>query len=99
NLNGAAVTARPRVQFFAADGGGNAPGTLLLSLAFPPTTFGPGSVSLLTSVPLTPGQFVLPSVFWAGVVFDDNSGSTGATLAELNNFGQGTFNPPTAGSS
>ncbi len=98
NQNPTAVTARPRVQFFAADGTGNFPGTPLLSLSFPPTTFVQG-VSLLTSAPLAPGQLVLPSIFWAGVVFDDNNGTTGATPAELNNFGQGVFNPPTAGGS
>jgi hypothetical protein len=30
-------------------------------------------------------------------VFDDVNGTTGATLAQLNNLGQGVFNPPTVG--
>jgi hypothetical protein len=100
NLNPTAVSARPRVQFFAPNGPGQAPGTLLLSLAFPATTFGASTISLITSSPLAAGQFVLPATFfWAGVVFDNNNGGTGATPAQLNNFGQGAFHPPTVGSS
>jgi hypothetical protein len=37
--------------------------------------------------------------FWAGVTFDGNNGTTGATLANLNNLGPGIFDPPTLGSS
>ncbi|HEY1377612.1 MAG TPA: PEP-CTERM sorting domain-containing protein [Gemmataceae bacterium] len=98
NQNGGPVTVRPRVQFFAIDGTGNAPGTLLLTLSLPPTSLVPG-VSLLQSAPLPPGQFVLPPVFWAGMVFDDDNGTTGATAGQLNGFGQGAFGPPTVGGS
>jgi hypothetical protein len=102
NLNSTPVMARPRVRFFLPDGPGQAPGTGLASLAFPATTFAATSISLITSSILAPGQFVIPTgftFFWAGVVFDDNNGATGATLAQLNMFGQGAFNPPSAGSS
>jgi hypothetical protein len=102
NLNPAAVTARPRVKFFLPDGPGQAPGTGLATLAFPATTFGSSSISLIVSGTLAPGQLVIPTnfpFFWAGVAFDDNNGTTGATLAQLNNLGQGAFNPPTVGSS
>jgi hypothetical protein len=98
NQNPTPVTVRPRVQFFDTTGAGGAPGNLLLTLSFPQTTLVTG-VSLLQSAPLTPGQFVLPSIFWAGVVFDDNNGATGITAAQLDNVGQAVFNPPTVGSS
>jgi hypothetical protein len=102
NLNTAAVTARPRVKFYLPDGTGSAPGTSFAMLNFPPATFNASSISLIVSGTLTPGVLVIPSsfsFFWAGVVFDDNNGSTGATQAQLNLLGQGLFNPPTVGSS
>jgi len=101
NLNTVGVTARPRIRFFLPDGTGQAPGTGIATLNFPPATFGASSISLIVSGPLSPGQFVIPAsgFFWAGVVFDDNAGTTGATQAQLNNLGQGIFNPPTVGSS
>jgi hypothetical protein len=98
NQNASAVSVRPRVQFFDTTGAGGGPGNLLLTLSFPQTNLVSG-VSLLQSVPLAPGQFNLPSTFWAGVVFDDNNGTTGITAAQLNNLGQAVFNPPTVGSS
>jgi hypothetical protein len=47
------------------------------------------------------GSFVVPAggTFFAGVYFDDNGGTTGATAAQLNLLGQGVFAPPTVGSS
>jgi hypothetical protein len=37
---------------------------------------------------------VLPSgTFWAGITFDDNNGTTGATLVQLDNLGKGVFRP------
>jgi hypothetical protein len=101
NLNTTPVTARPRIRFFLPDGPGQAPGTGLATLNFAPATFAGSSISLIVSGTLSPGQFVIPSspFFWAGVVFDDNGGTTGATQAQLNLLGQGAFNPPTVGSS
>src|SRR4051794_37098118 len=98
NQNPTPVTARPRVQFFDTTGPGGGPGTLLLTLNIAPATLVSG-VSLLQSAPLTPGHSVLPPPFWAGVVFDENNGSTGIPLSELNTLGQGVFNPPLVGSS
>jgi len=99
NLNTTPVTARPRIKFFLPDGPNQGPGTGLATLNFPAATFVGSSISLIVSGPLAPGQFVIPSssFFWAGVVFDDNGGTTGATLAQMNNLGQGAFNPPTVG--
>jgi hypothetical protein len=37
--------------------------------------------------------------FWAGYAFDNNNGTTGATLANLDSIGRPMYNPPTVGSS
>lgn len=99
NLNSTAVSARPRVRIFLPDGLNLGPGTAIATLNFPVATFTASSISLIVSGPLGPSQFVLPSssFFWAGVAFDDFGGTTGATLAQMNNLGQGVFNPPTVG--
>lgn len=98
NLDAANVTARPRVRFYAADGVGGAPGTYLTGFSFTPITFNAGQVGLFSST----AAFTLNvtnGLFWAGITFDDNTGTTGATLAQLNNLGQGLYDPPTVGSS
>jgi hypothetical protein len=97
NLNSANVSARARVRFYNGDGTGGAPGTVLAGFSFNPISFAPG-VSLFF---FNPGAaFNIPSgTFWAGMTFDDNTGATGATAAQLNNLGQGVFNPPVIGSS
>jgi len=99
NLNPTAVTARPRVRIFLPDGPNLGPGTAIATLNFPTATFTGSSISLIVSGQLGPTQFVIPSssFFWAGVAFDDFGGTTGATLAQMNNLGQGVFNPPTVG--
>jgi hypothetical protein len=99
NASGSAVTARPLARFYDSDGPGGGPGTLLAAFTFAPIAF--TGVATQISFPSIPaGQFLLPAgMFWAGLTFDDAGGTTGATPAQLNNFGQGFFNPPTAGSS
>jgi hypothetical protein len=102
NFNTTAVTATAMVRFFAADGSGGGPGTLIGQFDFSPTSFG-GGVQLLNFDPGT-AIFTIPAggTFWAGIAFSDsdgNGGSTGATAAELNELGQGIFAPPTIGSS
>jgi hypothetical protein len=98
NLNATAVTARPRLKFFLPDGPSLGPGTSLATLNFATVTFPASSIILIVSGQLAPGQLVVPpGFFWAGVTFDDNLGTTGATPAQLNNLGQGQFNPPTVG--
>lgn len=99
NLNSTAVSVRARIRFWFADGAGGGPGTYMNSIGytFNPFTFNSG-VTLLTGN-LGAG-FVLPSTdIWAGITFDDNTGTTGATLAQMNNMGVGLFNPVTIGSS
>lgn len=98
NFNGSAVSARPSVFFYADNGSSGAPGTLLASFTLNATSFTANSVALFTDNPGSP-LFLAPSSgrMWAGVVFD-NSG-TAASGTQLNNLGQGIFNPPTIGSS
>ena len=98
NLNTAAVSSRPRVRFYT-DNAGTA-GTYLVGYTFNPISFGAGTVGLYTAT-ITPGQFVIPAdgKVWAGITFDDNTGLSGATLAQMNLLGQGIFDPPTQGSS
>jgi hypothetical protein len=92
------VTARAIVQFYQADGVNGGPGTLITALAFNPIAFTDGTVGLFTFT--SPSIFTMPTgTFWAGISFDDNNGTTGATAAQLNNLGQGLFDPPTVGSS
>jgi hypothetical protein len=105
NLNTVAVSARPRVRFWLADGAGGAPGTYYSSpnpigYTFNAISFGANSVGLFTGT-VGPG-FLQPAAgqtLWAGITFDNNTGATGATAAQLNNLGQGIFGPPVVGSS
>lgn len=95
SLNAANVSARARIRLYADDNGGQ-PGTLITGLTSTTMTFGPGSVSLFS---VTIPAVAVPGKMWAGIMFDNNGGSTGAGVAELNNLGQGVFNPPNVGSS
>jgi hypothetical protein len=99
NLNALAVSARPRVRFWQTNGAGGAPGTLITGFSFDPISFSPGVANTYTTT-IGPG-FVLPASgdLWAGITFDNNTGATGATIADLNNLGQGIFDSPTVGSS
>lgn len=97
NLNTSAVTARMRLRFFLQDGAGGAPGTALGGFSFAATSIASG-VTLWTA-DVTANNFLLPSnKIWAGVFFD-NSGAANTTAAQLDNMGQGLYNPPTVGSS
>lgn len=104
NFDAVALTFRPRVRFWFADGAGGGPGTYYNLPASVGFTFNPVTVNATTIVLFTAslgtGQMTMPtSTFWAGMTFDDNNGTTGATAAQLNNLGQGLFGPATVGSS
>jgi hypothetical protein len=102
NLNTVAVSARPRVRFWVGDAAGGSPGTYYnaIGYTFNPISFGANSVGLFTGT-IGPGFFqpAAGQVLWAGITFDNNVGATGATAAQLDNLGQGIFNPPAVGSS
>ncbi len=101
NLNAVAVTARPGVRFYQSDGAGGGPGTLIRALTLGNVSFARATPVTVTATasPDTP-LFTLPGgTFWAGLVFDDADGTTGATAAQLSSLGQGIYSPPTVGSS
>jgi hypothetical protein len=101
NADTATFRAAFNLQFFADDGAGNGPGTFLGSARLVPaganrialgnTTFG-GTLSTPFTVP-SDGRF------WAGISFDNSVTLAPATIAQLNNLGMSTFDPPTVGSS
>lgn len=101
NLNAAATTARFRIRFFLRDGAGGAPGTALGGFSFATTSI-PTGVSTFTATNLgSLGAGIPPSgttQIWAGMFFD-NSGAAATTAAQLDNLGQGLFNPPVIGTS
>jgi hypothetical protein len=99
-FNGDATTdinARVRVRFFDTTGTGGGPGVNTLAVSFNPITFTHGQVTVFSS-DFSTFNFVLPSSMWAAEFFDGASGAT-ATVAQLNELGQGLFNPPTVGTS
>lgn len=97
NLNTVAVSARPRVRFYADNAG--TPGTYLTGFSFNAISFTAGSVGLFNFA--SPAMFTTAAdgKFWAAITFDNNTGATGATQAQMDLLGQGIFNPPTVGSS
>ena len=113
NLNAGTISVRPRVRFWNADGAPlgaglpNGPGTyyapggVAQGFTFNAIAFGAG-VTTVTSAPLAtpmPIPAGTTTTLWAGITFDNNAGATGATDADLSNFGQGMFTPVDLGSS
>jgi hypothetical protein len=97
NNNPAAVSARARIRIWSADGASGGPGTILAGFTFNPISFAASTASLFY---FSPGGLTVPSgTFWMGLTFDDNTGGTGASAAQLNNLGMALFNPPTIGTS
>lgn len=97
NTSGIVIDARCRVRYYLADGAGGGPGTFVAGFSFTPSSF-PAGVSLWSFNPA--GALILPlTPFWAGMTFDNNGGTTGATAAHLNTLGQGMFDPPVVGTS
>jgi len=95
NLNATNTSARARIRLYADDNGG-LPGSLISGMTTTTFTFGPNSVSLYS---VTMPAVSVPGKIWAGIMFDNNGGLTGAGANELNNVGQGVFDPPTVGAS
>jgi len=96
NGNATAVSARPLLRIYDATGTGGGPGNIIAAFNFNPISFAANNVS---------GFFFHPTLnvpsgtFWMGMTFDNNSGATAATAAQLNNLGMGLFSPPTIGTS
>jgi hypothetical protein len=101
NLNATAVTARFRVRFYLRDGAAGVPGTALGGFSFTATSI-PVGVTVFSSTGLPSLGAGIPPAgttqIWAGIFFDNNA-SPATTAAQLDNLGQGTFNPPGVGTS
>ncbi|HSW82225.1 MAG TPA: IPTL-CTERM sorting domain-containing protein [Usitatibacter sp.] len=96
NLNAVDVSASMLVRFWLPDGPGGGPGTLIAAFTYNPITFTAGVVGTIK----TSTKFVLEtSSIWAGVGFDNNGGTTGATAAQLDGLALGAFSPPAIGTS
>jgi len=100
NFNSADASVEPLISFFANDGTNGGPGTLLAAFAFNPITVPAGAGGFFSFAIPAANQFPIPAngVIWAGESFDNGGGAT-ATNAQLENFGQLAFNPPTIGTS
>jgi Carboxypeptidase regulatory-like domain len=96
NNNAVAVSFRPRIRFYNNNAG--VPGTLIGGNTFNAVSVPALTVQTFTSPAVGPFAFATQTA-WAGITFDNNSGATGATATQLNNLGQGVFNPPDRGTS
>lgn len=96
NLGAAAVSARPRVRFYLADGTGGAPGTYVTGFSFSAVSLSAGSVTTLTA---NSAFTMTANNMWAAIIFDNNTGATGATIAQMDNLCLGIFTPPDLGTS
>ncbi len=113
NLNATPQSVRARLRFWNADGAPlgpglpGAPGTYYenppatpVGFSFNPFTFAAGvtilSGNLGVGFPVPAGT---TTTLWLGITFDNVGTTTGATDAEVNNFGMAFFNPVDRGSS
>lgn len=106
NFNAGDTNVRMKLRFFDNDGGGAGfgnPGTFLGGIDFGAIPLGSGAnaAQLWIFTLNDPTFFPVPSdgTFWAGVMFDNDNGTSGATATDLDNLGQLTFDPPVVGSS
>lgn len=94
NNNGATVSARARIRFYADDatgGPGTGPGTYIAGYSFNAFAFTAGTTNLTgtgLSIAVPANQKI-----WAALCFDNVSVTT-TTDAQLSNFGLGLFNQP-----
>lgn len=100
NQTPATTSARPRLRFWDDNGVGGGPGTLLGGFTFNPISFSALSANLFFFNPVAFGPLAMVDggSFWVGITFDNN-GTSGVTLAQLNNLGVLISDPPSVGSS
>jgi hypothetical protein len=100
NGNATPVSARMRLRMWDADGAGGGPGTFYAGYTFSPVALS-GSQAWYFHPETSPGvPLNLPNgTFWIGLTFDNSSGTTLATAAQLDNLGMLLYNPPTVGTS
>lgn len=103
NLDPNTVSSRPSIAFFQNDGAGGGPGTAAGGVTFASVTLPTNTGTLLASGPLS-NAITVPivtsdPVVWACQYFDNDSGTTGATQAQMDHLGLIFFDPPDLGSS
>ncbi len=99
NANTTTVSFRPRIRFYASTGTtATTLGNYITGFTFNPVTMN-GSTATTFTTTIGAG-FNVPADFflWAGLTFDNNTGATGATAAELDNIGW-AVGQPTVGTS
>lgn len=86
NANTVAVSARMRIRFYTDNG--NKPGNYITGFSYSPISFAANTTYQYFTT-LADGAFLFPNngIVWATMTFDNNAGATGATAAQLNNFG------------
>jgi hypothetical protein len=99
NASSGTVTARPSFYFWAANGAGGGPGTFLDGLTLNPMTFTAQQVTPIHVASVSGLTIPTDGKLWAGIVYDDDFGTTGASAAQLNQLGGPLYGPPTVGSS
>ena len=100
NINSSTRSISPHVSFFLADGPLGVPGTLVAAFQFNPISVASFDGGFVT-VTLPPAdQFPVPAnrKLWAAETFANDLGSTSSD-AEVDNWSQGYYDPPTIGSS
>lgn len=100
NFNATTTNARVRLRFWA-DNGADSPSTYYTSgtpataqgFTFNPIQFASGVSCFFTTFAPSATGFKVPGSlkFWAGMQYDNNNGTTGATLADLANLGVAIF--------
>lgn len=102
NFNTAIVSARTRIRFYANDGVNGKPGTYITGFIYNPLAYAANNITTVTTTTI----FSFPAgttAVWAGLVFDNvntaGTGTTGATVAQMNNMGQAVSTPIDRGSS
>lgn len=99
NNNTAAVSLRPRVRFYLTDGPAGNPGTLIGGYTFNQITIPANTIQLVQPALTAPLLAINSSNIWAGLTFDDNNGTTGASTTQLDLVGQVVHDPISLGSS
>lgn len=105
NFNQATVSVRMRTRWWYDDGAGspglyyNNNGGANTGLTFGAIAFPAFSINCFFTDLTGTGFLFVPNAgkFWAGLQFDNNGGATGATLAQVANFGQGIFDDQSVG--
>lgn len=102
NFNLVDVSVRARVRFYKTDGVSGRPGTYITGFSFNPLVYAANNITTVSTTTI----FSFPAgttAVWAGITFDNvnaaGTGTTGATLAQMNNMGQGVSTPIDRGSS